>query len=60
MNLYTSLVHLHLDYACVVWCPFQLGDMQVRTIENVHRYATKIALSLEDKPIMYDRLASST
>ena len=45
-TLYTSLVHPYLDYACVVWCPFQLGD--IRIIEKVQRRATKIIPSLKD------------
>ena len=52
-TLYTSVVHLH--YACVVWCPFQLEDM--RTIKNVHRRVTKVVPSLKDNPY-YDCLAS--
>ena len=52
-TLYTNLVCLH--YACVVWCPFQLGDM--RTIENVHRRVTEVVPSLKDNPY-YDCLAS--
>ena len=53
--LYTSLVHPYLDYACVVWCPFQLGD--TRVIEKVQRWATKIVPLLKDKSY-YDRLVS--
>ena len=26
-TLHTNLVHPYLDYAIVVWCPFQLGDI---------------------------------
>ena len=53
----TDFIHrlVHLHYACVVWCPFQLGDM--RTIENVHRRVTKVVPSLKDNPY-YDCLAS--
>ena len=54
-TLYTSLVRPHLDYACVVWCPFQLGD--IRTIEKVQRRAIKIVPTLKDRPY-YDRLVS--
>ena len=54
-TLYTSLVCPYLDYACVVWCPFQLGD--IRIIEKVQRRATKIIQSLKDKSY-YDRLVS--
>ena len=43
-TLYTNLVYPYLDYACVVWCPFQLGD--VRVIEKVQSHVTKIVLSL--------------
>ena len=28
-TFYVSLVCPYLDYACVVWCLFQLGDMRV-------------------------------
>ena len=53
----TDFIHclVHLHYACMVWCPFQLGDM--RTIENVHRRVTKVVSSLKDNPY-YDCLAS--
>ena len=54
-TLYTSLVRPHLDYACVVWCPFKLGD--IRTIENVQRHATKNVPLLKDMPY-YDHLFS--
>ena len=46
-TLHTSLVHPYLDYVCVVWCPFQLGD--IRVIERVQRSVTKIVPSLKDK-----------
>ena len=54
-TLYTSLVHPYLDYASVVWCPFQLGE--IRIIEKVQRRATKIIPSLKDKSY-HDRLVS--
>ena len=54
-TLYTSLVHPYLDYACVVWCPFQLGDIGI--IEKVQMCATKIIPSLKDKSY-YDRIVS--
>ena len=57
-TLYTSLIHcsyLDYQYACVVWCPFQLGGM--RAIEKIQRCATKIVPSLKDKSY-YDRLIS--
>ena len=34
-TLYTTLIHLHLDYASVVWNPYQFGH--IRTIEKVPR-----------------------
>ena len=54
-TLYTSLVRPYFDYACVVWCPFQMGDMRI--IEKVQRRATKIIPSLNDK-LYYDHLVS--
>ena len=30
-NLYTVLVRPHLDYACVIWNPYQSED--IRTLE---------------------------
>ena len=54
-TLYTSLVRPHLDYACVVWCPFQLED--VRAIERVQRRATKLVPALRNKSY-YDRLVA--
>ena len=53
-TLYTSLVRSYLDYAYMVWCPFQLGNMRV--IEKVQRCTTKIIPSLKDK-LYNDRLA---
>ena len=32
-SLYTTLVKPHLDYACVVWTPYQSGD--IRALEQV-------------------------
>ena len=54
-TLYISLVRPYLGYACVVWCPFQLGD--IRIIEKVQRRATKIIPSLKDKSY-HDHLVS--
>ena len=39
-TLYPSLDYPHLDYACLVWFPFQLRD--IRTIEKL---AAKIILA---------------
>ena len=33
--LYTTLITPHLDYACVVWNPYQLDD--IRALEQVQR-----------------------
>ena len=53
--LYVGLVHPHLDYACVIWNPYQLGDM--RAIENVQRRATRLTSGM--KQLCYhDRLAT--
>ena len=38
--LYTTLIRPHLDYASVVWNPYQLGH--IRAIEKVQRRATRI------------------
>ena len=38
--LYTILIRPHLDYASVVWNPYQLGH--IRAIEKVQRWATRI------------------
>ena len=34
-SLYTSLIRPHMDYASIIWNPYQLGD--VRLLEQVHR-----------------------
>ena len=55
-TLYKNVVHPYLDHTCVVWCPFQLGDMRV--IKKVQRGVTKIVQSrIEDKSY-YDHLVS--
>ena len=54
-TLYTNLVYPYLNYACVIWCSFQLGD--VRVIEKVQSHVTKIVPSLTDKSY-YDHLVS--
>ena len=38
--LYITLIRPHLDYASVVWNPYQLGH--IRAIEKVQRRATRI------------------
>ena len=43
--LYVGLVRPHLDYACVIWNPYQLGDM--RAIENVQRRATRLTSGMK-------------
>ena len=37
-NLYTALIRPHLDYACVIWNLYQLGD--IRTLEHIQRNIT--------------------
>ena len=37
-NLYTALIQPHLDYACVIWNQYQLGD--IRTLERIQRNIT--------------------
>ena len=47
-NLYTALIRPHLDYACVIWNPYQLGD--IRILERVQRSATLACLPLRHLP----------
>ena len=54
-NLYNVLIRPHLDYACVVWNPYQLGD--VRALERVQRSVTRTCLSLRHLSY-YDLLVS--
>ena len=42
--LYTTIIRPHLDYACVVWNPYQSGD--VRVSEQVQRRVTRAYPSL--------------
>ena len=54
-TLYVDLVRPHLDYACVIWNPYQLGDM--RAIEIVQRKATRLTPGM--KTLCYhDHLAT--
>ena len=46
MIIHTSVAHLYLAYACVVW---KLGDM--RAIEKMQRYTTEIASSLKNRDV---------
>ena len=47
-NLYTALIRPHLEYACVIWNPYQLGD--IRTLEWVQRSATRACSPLRHLP----------
>ena len=47
-HLYTALIRPHLDYACVIWNPHQLGD--IRTLERVQRSATRACSPLRHLP----------
>ena len=42
--LYTTKIRPHLDYACVVWNPYQSGN--IRLLEQVQRRVTKASPSL--------------
>ena len=44
-NLYTALIRPHLDYACVVWNPYQLG-----AIKTLQRSATQACSPLRQLP----------
>ena len=50
--LYTTLIRPHLDYACVVWNPYQLGD--IRALEQVQRCVTKLVHHFSMFHIMID------
>ena len=52
-TLYTTLIRPHLDYASVVWNPYQLGH--IRATEKVQRWATRIVPEFSDHTY-YDRL----
>ena len=47
-NLYTALIRPHLDYACVILNPYQLGD--IRILERVQRSATRACSPLRHLP----------
>ena len=51
----TALIRPHLDYACVIWNPYQLGD--IRILERVQRSATPACSSLRHLPYN-DRLVA--
>ena len=38
--LYTTIIRPHLDYACVVWNPYQSGD--IRLLEQVQRMLPRL------------------
>ena len=42
--LYTTLIKPHLGYACVVWNPYQSGD--IRALEQVQRRVTRACPTL--------------
>ena len=50
--LYITLIRPHLDYACVVWNPYQLGD--IRALEQVQRRVTRTCPTLSIFHIMID------
>ena len=51
--MYTTLIRPQLDYASVVWNPYQLGHL--RPTEKVQRWATRIVPEFSDHTY-YDRL----
>jgi len=48
IQLYTSLVRPHLDYASSVWCPYKIGNIE--DIEKVQKRATKLVIELKHLP----------
>ena len=54
-NVYTGLIRPHLDYACIIWNPYQLGD--IRALERVQRSATRACPSLRHLSY-YERLVA--
>jgi len=48
IQLYTSLVRPHLDYASSVWYPYKIGDRE--DIEKVQKWATKLVIELKHLP----------
>ena len=53
--LYTTLIRPHLDYACVVWNPYQSSD--IRALEQVQRRVTRACPTLFHLSY-YDRLVA--
>ena len=47
-SLYTSLIRPHLDYASIIWNPYQLSD--IRLLEQVQRRVTQQVFQLKDLP----------
>ena len=56
-TVYTTLIRPHLDYASVVWNPYQLGH--IKAIEKVQRQATRIIQEFRDYSY-YDRVKALT
>ena len=46
--LCTSLVRTHLEYGNAVWCPYNIGDIEL--IEKVQKRATKLVIQLKKLP----------
>ena len=53
--LYATLIRSHSNYACVVWNPYQLGD--IRALEQVQRHVTRACPTLFHLSY-YDRLVA--
>jgi len=51
--LYKSMVHPHVEFANLVWCPYKIGDLKEN--EKIQKRATKLVIKLKNKSYI-DRL----